>query len=128
MPAPTSPDIVEKILIDLSYGASFREVARSYGISKTTAVNIAKRNGVCRGQVLAACGTNAAYMRHKRHGERCTECWEAHAVATSYYKFKVKALEPDASLEQAITKLNELIAAHNRSVDHRSKNGKRKER
>lgn len=35
---------------------------------------------------LKPCGTNAAYQRHRRRGEKCTLCWAAHAEEIRLWK------------------------------------------
>lgn len=67
--------------LDLANGRSVKEVADKFGVSVRTIYRLMTDPGVQQPRVLHPCGTNAAYHRHRRSGERpCVGCVEAHAA------------------------------------------------
>ena len=85
---------VQKLLVDYEDGFLIKDLAPRYGVSLRTVhrvlqeANVSHRynhrkkrkdDRVKSPRELKPCGTNAAYVRHRRHGEYpCADCLEAH--------------------------------------------------
>lgn len=87
MPAKIPPFKAALILNYLSQGITKSEVAQRVGVSRGTIRNVLIRvSNEDEDKKLQPCGTNAAYQRHRRRGERCPECSAAHADSIKAWK------------------------------------------
>lgn len=75
---------------DRAAGMSWRELSQRYGVSVRT-VRTWLDVEHPQPKPLQPCGTNAAYARHLRRGERpCPECCAAHAESVRQAKIKAR--------------------------------------
>ena len=74
-----------KLVTDLANGLSKRQAAAKYGVSLTTVYRILAREEKP-APLLAKCGTNSGYMRHKKKKEPvCLPCRVAHSKVNTKY-------------------------------------------
>lgn len=71
------------LVADLARGMTKVDAAKAHGVSVRTVYRAIAEPAERSTRVLKPCGTPAAYMRHRRRGERCVECWAGHARDTS---------------------------------------------
>lgn len=77
----TTPSAAAAIVTLVANGKSVTEVAVRYNISRSTVKRLLAFANPKPPRELLPCGTNAAYVRHKRLGTRpCPACCEAHAA------------------------------------------------
>jgi hypothetical protein len=71
-------------------GKTRAEVAEKFGVSRRTISRILNTDPDEKKppRPLKPCGTNAAYQRHRRRGERCWKCSEAHSKDVMRWKKK----------------------------------------
>lgn len=86
-----TPYQAAQLASDIANGMTKVEAAAKYGISRTTVFRTLKRGELKPGppkqpKKLKPCGTNAAYQRHRKKGERCWKCSEAHAKEIKRWK------------------------------------------
>lgn len=97
-----TPERERELLVDYEDGWTVHELSIIYKISMRTVYRLLAEHGAKRADdrrrrrkspkrkkplELKPCGTNAAYVRHKRNGEYpCTPCLEAHAEDVARFK------------------------------------------
>lgn len=89
--AKLSPFESAKLVTDLANGLSKRQAAAKYGIGLATVYRILAREEKPP-PLLAKCGTNSGYMKHKKKKEpACLPCRAAHSrINTAYDKLNRK--------------------------------------
>lgn len=85
VPKLTRSDKID-IINALARGERSADLAKAYNVSQSTINRTRQEPKPKKPRKLKPCGTNAAYMRHSRAGERCTKCWAAHAEDVARYK------------------------------------------
>lgn len=79
-----------RMVLDRSRGMTIRQLAAKYDLNEDTVIKYLKGGHVERR--LKPCGTNAAYMRHIRRGEKpCPSCCAAHAGEIKRYQDAARA-------------------------------------
>lgn len=93
----TTPADRLEIVLAHEFGESISQISRDSGFSRATVSRVLGRRASPAveysrvGPRANPCGTNAAYWRHRRRGERpCLECYEAHARDTAEHKARAK--------------------------------------
>lgn len=83
----------------IANGKTRAEVAKKFGVSTRTISRIMNTDPdekPKKPRPLKPCGTNAAYQRHRRRGERCWQCSEAHSRDVMRWKKKSPKTEEAA--------------------------------
>lgn len=92
-----------EIILSHEYGESISSLSRRLGYSRNTVRKVIQRGDYRDTYIQVAspvlmCGTNAAYWRHKRAGERpCLDCYAAHAAEVRAAKLRTKGKHDEFS-------------------------------
>lgn len=93
-----SPFQAAQLATDIADGMSKSKAAIKYGVHRRTIYRTLAREDpelepqktkdedIKPPRKLKPCGTNAAYQRHRRKGEKCPVCWAAHAEEIRLWK------------------------------------------
>lgn len=101
-----TPWQVAQVLTDLANGMTVVKAAEKWGVSERTVRRYKtlppSKPGPDKQKKLKPCGTNAAWARHRKNGERpCPDCSAAHAADVKRHKAKkskVRRPKPDSEV------------------------------